>query len=38
MKCAHQFHDARCRSFSNETQCIVISVEYSLAPEHKSNF
>jgi acetyl esterase len=28
-------HDALCRSFANEAQCKVISVDYSLAPEHK---
>ncbi|WP_246945255.1 alpha/beta hydrolase [Bacillus pinisoli] len=28
-------HDALCRMFANESQCKVISVDYSLAPEHK---
>lgn len=28
-------HDALCRSFANEAECKVISVDYSLAPEHK---
>jgi acetyl esterase len=28
-------HDALCRSFANEAECIVISVDYSLAPEYK---
>jgi acetyl esterase len=28
-------HDGLCRMFANEAQCKVISVDYSLAPEHK---
>ncbi|WP_456279204.1 alpha/beta hydrolase [Bacillus sp. AK128] len=28
-------HDPLCRMFANEAQCKVISVDYSLAPEHK---
>src|SRR2546423_1700434 len=28
-------HDATCRSLANASGCIIVSVEYRLAPEHK---
>jgi len=33
--CDVETHDSACRWLANETPCMVISVEYRLAPEHK---